>query len=217
MQYAHFAEICDKCGNLWNMRELHICIKLTCPDRRRRLDEWRERLELEFTGDAANRRQVGQLDVLDTLRNVHLFDSGDRPRWRSSDTSLFSTKQPLHQLHSHRLVHWLNIIPDKNNSLFSTKRTTTTTTTTRLTAPFPGLRRWAGTKTNLDFTEARDSEWQWHQLGHMQVCTALQTDNHASTPPLSFLQAGCPSCHPNKSIKGLSTEGVTITNATKKE
>jgi len=25
-------------------------------------------------------------------------------------------------------------------------------------------------KTNLDFTGARDSEWQWHQLGHMQVC-----------------------------------------------
>ena len=48
-------------------------------------------------------------------------------------------------------------------------------------------------KTNLDFTEARDSEWQWHQLGDMQVCTSLQTDNHASTLPLSFLQAGCPS------------------------
>jgi len=41
-------------------------------------------------------------------------------------------------------------------------------------------------KTNLDFTEARDSEWQWHQLSHMQVCTSLQTSNHASTPPLSF-------------------------------
>jgi len=41
-------------------------------------------------------------------------------------------------------------------------------------------------KTNLDFTEARDSEWQWHQLGHMQVCTSLQAANHASTPPLSF-------------------------------
>ena len=41
-------------------------------------------------------------------------------------------------------------------------------------------------KTNLDFTEARDSEWQWHQLAHMQVCTLLQTDNHANTPPLSF-------------------------------
>jgi len=47
--------------------------------------------------------------------------------------------------------------------------------------------------TDLDFTEARDSEWQWHQLGNMQVCTALQTDSHASTPLLSFLQAGCPS------------------------
>jgi len=44
-------------------------------------------------------------------------------------------------------------------------------------------------KTNLYFTEARDSEWQWHQLGHMQVCTSLQRDNPASTPPLSFLQA----------------------------
>jgi len=58
-------------------------------------------------------------------------------------------------------------------------------------------------ETNLDFTEARDSEWQWHQLGHMQVCNLLQTDNHASTPPLSFLQAGCPSCRPTNSVKAL--------------
>jgi len=35
-------------------------------------------------------------------------------------------------------------------------------------------------KTNLDFAEARDSEWQWHPLGHMQVCTLLLSDNHAS-------------------------------------
>jgi len=42
-------------------------------------------------------------------------------------------------------------------------------------------------KTNLGFTGARDSEWQWHQLGHMQVCTSLQPDNHASTSLLSFL------------------------------
>jgi len=56
-------------------------------------------------------------------------------------------------------------------------------------------------KTNLDFTEARDSEWQWHQLDHMQVCTSLQTDIHTSTQPLSFLQAGWPSCHPINSVK----------------
>jgi len=41
-------------------------------------------------------------------------------------------------------------------------------------------------KTIWIFAEARDSEWQWNQLGYMQVCTLPQTDNHASTPPLSF-------------------------------
>ena len=65
------------------------------------------------------------------------------------------------------------------------------------------MSRYQKGKTNLDFTEARDSEWQWHQLGHMQVCTSLQRDNHTSTPPLSFLQAGCPSCHPTNSVKAL--------------
>jgi len=62
------------------------------------------------------------------------------------------------------------------------------------THPFNGplsVIPWVGQyqkgKTNLDFTEARDSEWQWHQLGHMQVCTSLQIDYHASTSPLSFL------------------------------
>ena len=29
--------------------------------------------------------------------------------------------------------------------------------------------RYQKGKTNLDFTEARDSEWHWHQLGHM-IC-----------------------------------------------
>jgi len=40
--------------------------------------------------------------------------------------------------------------------------------------------RYQKSKSNLD------GEWQWHQLGCMQVCTSLQTDNHANTPPLSF-------------------------------
>jgi len=40
----------------------------------------------------------------------------------------------------------------------------------------------------------------------MQVCTSLQTDNHASTPLLSFLQAGCPSCHPTNSVKALKAK-----------
>jgi len=65
----------------------------------------------------------------------------------------------------------------------------TDTHTHQFNGPLSGITRvsrYQKGKTNLDFTEARDSEWQWHQLGHMQVCTSLQTDNHASTPPLSF-------------------------------
>jgi len=66
-------------------------------------------------------------------------------------------------------------------------------------------------KTNLDFTEARDSEWQgisWAICNFMHVCTSLQTDNHASTPPLSFLQAGCPSSRPTNSVKALKPYAV---------
>ena len=75
--------------------------------------------------------------------------------------------------------------------------------------PFSGttqVSQYQKGKTILDFTEARDSEWQWHQLGHMQVCTLLQTDNHASTPPLGFLQAGCLSCRPPNSVKALKAD-----------
>jgi len=67
--------------------------------------------------------------------------------------------------------------------------------------PFSGTTRvsqYQKHDTNLDYTEAEDSEWQWHQLGHMQICTSLQTDNHASTPPLSFYR---PSCRPTNSVK----------------
>jgi len=65
--------------------------------------------------------------------------------------------------------------------------------------------RYQKGKTNLDFTEARDSEWQWHQLGRMQVCTSIQTDNHASTPPLSFFTGQMPFLPPNQQRQG--TEG----------
>jgi len=57
--------------------------------------------------------------------------------------------------------------------------------------------RYQKGNTNLDFTEARYSEWQWHQLGRMQVCTSIQTDNHAST------------CRPTNSVKALKARALT--------
>ena len=67
--------------------------------------------------------------------------------------------------------------------------------------PFSGttrVSRYQKGKTNLDFTEARDSEWQWHQLGHMQVCTSLHTDSHASTPTTQFFTGRMPFLSPNQ-------------------
>jgi len=86
---------------------------------------------------------------------------------------------------------------------------THTTHTHPFNGPLSGttwVSRYQKGKTNLEFTEGRDSEWQWHQLGHMQICTSLQTDNHASTPPLSFLRAGCPSCRPTNNVKALKAK-----------
>jgi len=59
-------------------------------------------------------------------------------------------------------------------------------------------------KTNLDFSEARDSEWQWHQLG---ICKSAPRSRQITTPaPHHFLQAGCPSCRPTNSVKALKAK-----------
>jgi len=67
--------------------------------------------------------------------------------------------------------------------------------------------RYQKGKTNVDFTGARDSEWQWNPLGHMQVCTMLQADNYTSTPPLNFFTGRMPFLPPNQQRQ--STEGLT--------
>ena len=72
-------------------------------------------------------------------------------------------------------------------------------------------------KTNLDFTEARDSEWHWHQLGHIQVCTSVQTDNHANTPPLSFYRPDAlPAAQPTASKHTLQFLCTAIKNLLQK-
>jgi len=73
------------------------------------------------------------------------------------------------------------------------------------THPFNGpfsrttqVSRYQKGKTNLDLTEARDSEWQWHQLG---MCKSAPCSRQITTPAPHrsvFLQAGCPSCRPTK-------------------
>jgi len=66
-------------------------------------------------------------------------------------------------------------------------------------------------KTNLDFIEARDSEWQWHQLGHMQVCTLLQTEKPHQHPTTQFFTGRMPFLLPNQQRQ--STEGIKALKA----
>jgi len=54
--------------------------------------------------------------------------------------------------------------------------------------------RYQKGKSNLDFTEARDSEWQSAPRSR-QITTPA--------PHHSVLQAGCPSCRPTNSLKAL--------------
>ena len=64
-------------------------------------------------------------------------------------------------------IFWVILLHETFNSLLHTH-------THPFNGPFSGttqVSRYQKGKTNLDFTEARDIEWQWHQLGHMQICT----------------------------------------------
>jgi len=115
------------------------------------------------------------------------------------------------------LWHYTNlfiIIFQAHQHKASGRKTRLDTHTHPFNGPLSGttqVSRYQKGKANLDFTEARDSEWQWHQLGHMQVCTSLQTDNHTSTPPLlCFVHAGCPSCRPTNSVKALKARHTKL-------
>ena len=87
----------------------------------------------------------------------------------------------------------------KLHSITAPPDTHTHTHTHPSNSPLYGTTRYQKGKTNRSLS--RESEWQWHQVGHVQVYTWLQRDNHASTRPLSFLQAGCPSCDPTTASK----------------
>ena len=84
-------------------------------------------------------------------------------------------------------------------------------THTRLTAHFPGLRGWAGTRKvkpiwiSLKQETVSGSGISW-AICKFAPRPRLQTDNYASTSPLSFLQAGCPSCRPTNSVKALKAK-----------
>ena len=68
---------------------------------------------------------------------------------------------------------------------------------------------WSYAKSTHTHTHTHThSEWQWHQLSRMQVCTSLQTNNHASTPPLSFFAGRMPVLPPTNTVKALKAQST---------
>ena len=82
------------------------------------------------------------------------------------------------------------------------------------THPFNGplsgttrVSRYQKGKTNLDFTEARDSEWQWHQLG---ICKSAPRSRQITVPAPhhSVFTGRMPFLPPNQQRQ--CTEGIVI-------
>ena len=83
-----------------------------------------------------------------------------------------------------------------------------THTHSRSTALCPGPPGWAGTRKVKQIWLLLKQETVSGSGISWAICksTSIQTDNHVSTPPLSFLQAGCPSCRPTNSVKALKAK-----------
>ena len=73
------------------------------------------------------------------------------------------------------------------------------------THPFNGPLSGTTRVSQYQILPEQEIVWQWHQQKHMQVFTSLQTDNHASTQPLSFFTGRMPFLLLNQQRQ--STEG----------
>jgi len=101
------------------------------------------------------------------------------------------------------LHKWLDSITQVQLTVFQD----TDNNNTRLTALCPGLPGWAGNR------KVKPMWIYWSKRLWVAVASAgpyanlhLTQDNHASTPPLSFLQVRCHSCHQTNSVKALKAD-----------
>jgi len=93
----------------------------------------------------------------------------------------------------HDCRHWTSWIPHHIPSHML--HVSNTATTTSISQPFSRT-TWVSRHQKVNHSGFYWSEKWWGDSGVSWTicnqCTSLQTDNHASTSPLVFLQAGCP-------------------------
>ena len=150
MPAPHHSESRKHCSNKMNRKLMKLLYCTILPSLK---------LTLKVVDDhksqrvAGNRSLTGVIDVLELCPVFHKHHQWPHPR--------------VHCRHTYTIVPFC--VYRKRLMGYTHAHTHT-----RLTALFSGttqVGRYQKGKPNLDFTEARDSEWQWHQLGHMQVCT----------------------------------------------
>ena len=120
-------------------------------------------------------------------------------KWRMCDLGVNLSK-PGEKLWRKTL---LNLTTKKKDAVdILNRRNLVNTHTHPFNGPFSRttrVTRYQKDKTNLDFTEARDSEWQWHQLGHMQVCISLQITTPAPHCSVFYRPDALPAAQPTAS------------------
>jgi len=150
-------------------------------------------------------------------REQCLFPRGFCGWWRKDETKTVVGISALCFFHCCDTISWVTGGTSAHKCVCQLYPKISSRTTHTHTHPFNGscsgttrVSRYQKGKTNLDFTIARDSEWQWHQLGQMQVCLSLQTDNHAITPQLKFFYRpdALPAAQPTASKHCRQTEQV---------
>jgi len=182
-----FGLSCGLCAHRYSQggsgdASLHVCVSA---DRERVVSGQLRRGDRASGGSAVNARQLlllhaallqGRIPValqglLAQVASLHTHTHTHTRLTNEAATSAATTTvSVIAHTHRHTFTHMHTHTHPFNDPLSGTTQ----------------VSRYQKGKTYLDFTEARDSEWQWHQLGLVQVCTSLQTDNHASIPPLSF-------------------------------
>ena len=93
-----------------------------------------------------------------------------------------------------------------------------THTHTRLTALFPGLPGWAGTRKVKPVWILLKQETVSGSGISWAICKSAPRSRQTTTPAPHhsvFLQAGCPSCRPTNSVKALKANHINCVNAVK--
>ena len=121
---------------------------------------------------------------------------------------IYAFRQTNIQIHTRtdKHAHSKTLLPYQGRVLI-----THTHTHTRLTALFPGLPGWAGTRKVKPIWILLKQETVSGSGISWAICKSAPCSRQITTPAphhSDFLQAGCPSCRPTNSIKALKAKSV---------